>query len=76
MEWTVVTVLVVLVGLIAAISRPLLNWNTNLTENTMAIKGLTEAVKGNENRNEKEHGEIWNELDKHDGRLTELERQK
>ena len=74
MEWTVVTVLVVLIGLIAAIVRPLLKWNTNLVENTDAIKNLTETMKSNENRNEKEHGELWNELDKHDGRITELER--
>lgn len=73
-EWTVVGVLVVLVGLISAFVKPLIKWNTSLTENTMAIKGLTDTIRNNEKTNEKAHCEIWDELDKHDGRITELER--
>ena len=74
MEWTIVGVIVVLVGLIGAFVKPLIKWNTSLVENTTAIKGLTEAVKGNENRNEKEHGKIWDKLDDHDERINELEK--
>lgn len=77
-EWGVVGVLVVLVGLVTAILSPALKWNTTntkaMTENTMALKALTETIKSNETRNEKEHGEIWTELDEHDKRISCIEK--
>lgn len=83
MEWTVVGVLVVLIGLIVSIVRPLLKWNTCLTENTMAIKGLTDSIKGNEQINTEEHNELWivcdkqgEKLNEHDTRITVLEKEK
>ncbi len=39
MEWEVVTVIVVLVGLIAALIKPVVKWSNSLTENTAAIRG-------------------------------------
>ena len=71
MEWTIVGVLVVLVGLIAAVTKPLLAWNTNLTENTMAIKALTDSIKGNEKSNAEEHVAIWDEMEKHGEKIGE-----
>ena len=63
-EWAVVGVIVVLVGLIGAIIKPLLAWNANLTENTVAIKGLTDTIKGNEKSNAEEHIAIWDAVEK------------
>lgn len=74
MEWTVVTVIVVLIGLVGALIKPLIKWNTSLTENTMALRAQTETIKSNETRNEKEHGEIWTELDEHDKRISCIEK--
>lgn len=73
-EWGVVGVLVVLVGLVAALVKPLIKWNTSLTENTMALRAQTETIKSNETRNEKEHGEIWTELGEHDKRISCIEK--
>lgn len=73
-EWGVVGVLVVLVGLVAALVKPLIQWNTSLTKNTMALTALTETIKSNETRNKEEHGEIWCELDKHDERISHIEK--
>lgn len=73
MEWTVVSVLVVIIGLVGAFVKPLIKWNTNLVENTMAIRGLTDTMKKNESDNKQEHCEIWDELDKHDERITKIE---
>ena len=73
-EWGVVGVLVVLVGLVATLVKPLIRWNTSLTENTMATRALTETIKANETRNEKEHSEIWDELDEHDKRISNIEK--
>ena len=74
-EWGVVGVLVVLIGLVGVLVKPLIKWNVSLTENTMATKALTETIKDNETRNEKEHGEIWEELDEHDKRISCIEHQ-
>ena len=73
-EWGIVGVLVVLIGLFASLYKPLIRWNTNLTENTMALKAQTETIKSNETRNEKEHGEIWDELGEHDKRISCIEK--
>ena len=63
-EWAVVGVIVVLIGLIGAVVKPLIKWNTSLTENTMAIKGLTDSIKGNEKCNAEEHVAIWDAVEK------------
>ena len=73
MEWTVVGVIVVLIGLVTAIVKPLLAWNANLVLNTEAIKTLTAAMQSNERRNERAHCEIWDELDEHDKRISKIE---
>ena len=74
MEWTVVTVIVVLIGLVGALIKPLIKWNTSLTENTMALRAQTETIRANETRNKEEHGEIWCELDEHDKRISCIEK--
>lgn len=72
-EWGVVIVIVTLAGLVGVFIKPLIKWNTSLTENTMATRALTETIKCNETRNEKEHNEIWDELDEHDKRIAHIE---
>ena len=46
-EWGVVGVLVVLIGLVGVLVKPLIKWNVSLTENTVgkARKALTRAIK-------------------------------
>ena len=72
-EWGVVSVLVVLIGLVGVLVKPLIKWNVSLAENTLATKALTKTIKDNETRNEKEHGKIWSELGEHDKRISCIE---
>lgn len=72
-EWGVVLVIVTLLGLIGAFVKPLIKWNTSLTENTMATKALTKTMEKYEADNAAEHKEIWDELDKQDERITKIE---
>lgn len=44
MEWTVVSVLVVLVGLIAAIAKPLLSLNSAITRLTASVESLEKNI--------------------------------
>ena len=70
-EWAVVGVIVVLIGLIGAVVKPLIKWNTSLTENTVAIKDLTDSIKGNEKSNAEEHIAIWEEVEKQGDMLNQ-----
>lgn len=74
MEWTIVGVIVVLVGLIATLVKPLINLNTSIVKNTMATKTLSQSIERYEIDNKSEHGEIWDELKEHDGRISAFER--
>lgn len=72
-EWTIVGVIVVLIGLVGACAKPLLKFNTSIVENTTATKNLTETMKCNENKNQKEHSEIRKNIGKHGETLTDHE---
>ena len=73
MEWTVVGVIVVLIGLLATLAKPLISLNTSIVKNTMATDSLSKSMERYEADNKAEHGEIRNELEEHDGRISKLE---
>lgn len=72
-EWTVVTVLVTLVGLICAIIRPILALSTAITKNTLATKQNTQAYEKLDATNTKDHEKFSDTLQDHEIRLTGLE---
>ena len=74
MEWTVVTVLAALVGLLGAASRPLSKLTEAITELREAARYLREAFDEQKTRNEREHGELAARVQAQDGRLEEHER--
>ena len=80
MEWEVVGVIVVLVGLIASVSGPMLKLNSTLTRLTTKMESFTEGLdkfQGRYKDHLKEQGEINEkhqaELDDHEHRITVLE---
>ena len=77
-EWTIVIVVSTLLALVLAIINPIvkvlkagMNLNIAMAENTIVIKTLTDAIKNNESRNEKDRCEIWEELTDHGNRLAD-----
>ncbi len=46
MEWTVVTVIVVLVGLIASVAKPLLSLNATITRLNESVNSLEKNIAG------------------------------
>lgn len=83
MEWTVVTVIIALAGLVAAISTPVIKGikekaietkeNTQaMTELTMSIKNLSQKLIMLENNNTQAHRRIWEHNDKQDKILEGL----
>jgi len=68
-EWTVVTVIVVLVGLVAAIVKPLINLNTVITRLSTVVDTLEKNVSGLTEKNSEAHGKLWGKLEEQDDKI-------
>jgi len=80
-EWTVVTVIVVLSGLVISFVKPLISLNGTLTRLTEAVKVLERELNSISGRNSEAHARLWKKeqeqdslLADHEKRLTCLER--
>lgn len=80
MEWTVVTVMVVLAGLIASVVKPLVSLNTVITKLSASVDALAERINAFERRNQESHNRMYKRLDEdkdtladHETRLTVIE---
>lgn len=79
-EWTIVTTIVVIVGLIVTVTTPLLKLNTSITQLRSLIENVVKRVDDNEHDNTESHRRIWkhNEeqdetLQRHEQRLHDLD---
>lgn len=82
-EWTMVSVVVTLVGLIIAIGTPILKLNTSITRLIEHLNHLENMFSIFEQDNDNSHKRIWNHNDEqdtqlkdHEHRLTVLEQRK
>ena len=76
-EYTVVLVIVTLVGLFITVGKPIINLNTNIVELNSAVKGLQKTV---DKKQEEDNVKVWERLrkgdskfDNHEKRITVLE---
>lgn len=90
MEWTVVGVIVTLVGLAAAVGGPVLKLNASITKLTTLLKvieqrldALEQGAKEQRTHATESHRRIWahndeqdDRLEDHEKRITLLERQR
>lgn len=83
MEWTVVTVVIALVGLGAAIIKPIVSLNTAITKLTVVVGQLQDNIESLTSRNSESHDRLFKRLDEqgetindHETRITVLERHK
>ena len=81
MEWTVVVVLIALVGLIISVLTPAIKLNTSVTKLSTLVDSLNSKLSAMESNNTDAHRRIWTELDEqkgilheHDTRITVLEK--
>lgn len=82
-EWGVVLVIISLVGLFAAIAKPILNLNTAIVKLTEAVKELQKDMADFVNGNHNSHVRIHERIDgcnevirNHENRLEKLENEK
>ena len=72
-EWTVVTVIVTLVGLAAAVVKPLIGLNSTITRLTAAVNVLEKNIAGLAAKNSESHERIWEKVEEHDDALNRHE---
>lgn len=70
MEWTVVTVIIALVGLFMTVGKPLLNLNRSITKLEDTIANLQADLAKYESKTDDQE----NKLNDHETRITVLER--
>lgn len=72
-EWTVVSVMVTLVGLGAVIIPPLMSLKGVITRLTELVRALETNVSEISEKNSAAHERIWDKLEEQDGQLMEHE---
>lgn len=73
MEWTVVTVIVVLVGLIAAVVRPIVNLNATITKLDTTLEIFLKRYDKDCDENDKEHNALWEKCEEQDKDIGDLD---
>lgn len=72
-EWTVVTVIIGLVGLVAAIIKPLISLNSTITRLTKSVDTLEKQLSQITEKNSESHARIWHSVTAQDERLRKCE---
>lgn len=72
-EWTVVGVLIALVGFISAVVAPIVKLNTTIVKLTQIVDSLAGDVSELTKRNSDTHSRIFEQLGDHETRITVLE---
>jgi uncharacterized membrane protein (DUF106 family) len=82
-EWTIVTVIIALVGLFFTLGKPIITLNNNITKLTVTVESLQKTVDKLEAKQAEDQKRVWERLDKgskkfddHENRITNLERDK
>ena len=65
-EWTVVSVIIALVGLFFTIGKPIINLNTSITALNENVKHQNERLDKFEKNSGKEHDELWDHEEQQD----------
>ena len=72
-EWTIVGVIVVLLGLIGTVTAPMIRLNTTLTKLNDKFDTLDEKLAGVSESNHASHKRLWEHEEMQDGKLHDHE---
>ena len=73
-EWTIVSVLAVLVGLLVSILKPIINLTRELSRLTTAVTELEKKVESLTAKSSDGRQRIWNHIEEQDGRISTCEK--
>lgn len=74
MEWTIVTVIIALVGLGAAVIRPIASLTGSITKLTVVVERLEKELTHLEDSNHESHKRLWDHNAEQDDRIEDHER--
>lgn len=74
MEWTIVTVIIALVGLGAAVIRPIATLIGTITKLTVVVERLEEGLNSLVDTNRDSHKRLWDHNEEQDDQLKDHER--
>lgn len=72
-EWTVVTALAVLAGLMTSVIKPVINLNGSIIRLTETVNTLQKNIAGLAAKNSETHEKLWRKNEQQDIRLNEHE---
>ena len=73
MEWTVVSVIVVLMSLIGGVVAPVIRLNSSITRLTTVVDGLCKNLDSLTQRNSQAHEKLWGKLEEHGDTINKHE---
>ena len=74
MEWTTVTVIIALVGLGAAVIKPIVSLTQSITKLTMVVERLERELDEQSEHSRESHKRLWDHNEEQDNRLDDHER--
>lgn len=72
-EWTVVTALVVLIGLFVTVAKPIVGLNSTITRLSENVERLDAKLTDFSAHNAESHRRLWEESDRQGGRIENHE---
>ena len=74
MEWTTITVIVSLVGLGAAVIKPIVSLTQSITKLTVVVERLERELDEQSEHSRESHKRLWDHNEEQDNRLDDHER--
>ena len=74
MEWTTVTVIIALVGLGAAVIKPIVSLTQSITRLTVVVERLERELDDQSEHSRESHKRLWDHNEEQDNRLDDHER--
>lgn len=72
-EWTVITVLIAIVGLGATVTAPIIKLMSTITKLSCAVDGLRADLVSLSRKNSEGHGRLWEHNKAQDEKISKLE---
>ncbi|HHU21910.1 MAG TPA: hypothetical protein GXZ52_00595 [Clostridiales bacterium] len=72
-EWTVVTVIAVLAGLMTSVIKPIINLNGSIIRLTETVNTLQKNIAGLTSKNDETHEKLWRKNEEQDIKLNQHE---
>ena len=74
MEWTTITVIISLVGLGAAVIKPIVSLTQSITKLTVVVERLERELDEKSEHSRESHKRLWDHNEEQDNRLDDHER--